>query len=326
MKNLSNRTFAIIGGGATGLCVYLLFNHLFLTAPNENLTSSPQEFIANLSSLSIQNIIPSALSFYDQGFAYLTPLLEEKIKSCYLENKEEIQKFPFSEYSVIDVPGQGKFFVDQINDTIKNCLRAHIPWEGFIKGVIERFVKPGTIALDIGAHIGTHTLTMSKCVGSGGKVFAFEPNKKIFRELCMNLALNKANNVQPIRCALGKEKNIITLVSSHPANEGGTYVIKEQLGLNTAALIQLDEFDLTNISFIKMDVENMEAEVLDGAIATIRKNRPVMLIEIQGNNERSVQLGENMMERARETMEKIISLGYRLERIGQTFDFLAFPT
>lgn len=293
--------FAILG-----LFGYVFFNHLFVETPS-------------------QNFIPNALHLYNQGFDYLSPVLDEKNHHCYTEDKEYIGRFPLSDYPVVELANHEKFYIDSINDTIKNCLRAHIPWEVFHRGLIERYTKPGTIAIDIGAHIGTHTLTMSKCVGPTGKVFAFEPNKKIFRELCMNLAINQTTNVYPLRCAIGKEKGTITVIASHPNNEGGSYVINKQMGINTAAIIPLDAFQLTNISFIKIDVENMEEEVLDGAIATINQNRPIMLIEIQGNYERPLQLGEDSNQKARDSIAKILKLGYRLQRVGTTNDYLAFP-
>lgn len=272
-----------------------------------------------------QNTIPYALALYDQGFSYLSPLLEkEEIQNVYGEDKNFISKFPFSTYQVVDIPQQGSFFVDKINDTIKNTLRNRQPWEWNNKLIIEAYAKDGSVALDIGSHIGTHTVTMSQSVGPQGMVFAFEPNRKIHRELCLNMSINRCANVNPLRCAIGKEKGLIQVVCSHPQNEGGSYVIKESGGSNTATMIRLDDLQLTNISFIKIDVENMEADVIEGAIETINRCRPVMLIEIQGNGERPMQLGEDTEKMAQESIRKIQSLGYRLERLPGV-DYLAFP-
>lgn len=232
------------------------------------------------------DVAQTALSLCSKGKSYLLPKLQEPgLLQMYSEEENYIQQFPFDAYAVSEVPFFGKYYIDAINDTIKNSLRAHIPWEVRNTEIIKRYVKKGTIAVDIGAHIGTHTLTMSQCVGNGC-VVAFEPNKKIFRELCLNLALNDCKNTFPIRCAIGKTGGVISSVCSHPNNEGGTYVINNQQG--DTAIVTLDDFKLTNVSFIKIDVENMEAEVIDGAMETLRRNRPVILIEIQGNSQRAI--------------------------------------
>lgn len=69
----------------------------------------------------------------------------------------------------------------------------------------------------------------------------------------------------------------------------------------------------------------MEADVLDGAKATILRNRPVMLIEVQGNGERPIQLNENSTEMAIISLNKIKNLGYNLKRVENGCDYLAIP-
>lgn len=166
---------------------------------------------------------------------------------------------------------------------------------------------------------------MAKCVGENGLVFAFEPGRSIYRELVYNLDANDCRNTYPIRAAIGKTKSIVDVIVSHPRNEGGSYIINTQGGSNRAIQLPLDALNLNNVSFIKIDVENMEADVLDGAIATIMRNKPVMLIEIQGNGQRPVQLGENTEEMALISLEKIRKLGYNLIQLDNSADYLAFP-
>jgi FkbM family methyltransferase len=278
-------------------------------------------FSANVS----ENTLDQALDLSRQGLEYLTSSVDEgELQRIYSGDGNLIENFPFSNYELVDVPNQGSFFVDRINDSIKNTLRAGQPWEWLNKLIIEAYTKPGTIALDIGAHIGTHTLTMSECVGPQGMVLAFEPNKKIYRELCLNLSINNCTNVRPIRCAIGKERGTIQIVVSHPQNEGGCYVIKESGGSNTASMIRLDDLQLSNVSFIKIDVENMEGDVLDGAVNTIKRCRPVILIEIQGNGERPMQMDEDTQKMAQENIRKIEALDYHLQSVGGV-DYLAIP-
>jgi hypothetical protein len=114
-----------------------------------------------------------------------------------------IQDFPYHDYELCEVPTQGLFYIDAIDDLIKNFLRNSRPWEPIIMGHLRKHVTPGSTAIDAGAHIGTHTLYMSKLVGPQGSVHAFEPQPKIFRELFMNCLLNQTNNVSLYPVALG---------------------------------------------------------------------------------------------------------------------------
>ena len=150
--------------------------------------------------------------------------------------------------------------------------------------MIKKYVRSGSIVLDIGAHIGTHSLTLANAVGKGGKCYAFEPNKKIFWELCFNIARNKVKNILPLRLALGKEISTIETVTPLSINEGGTFIIHRENLEKASVQLRLDDLELNNISLIKIDVENMEADVIEGGIETILRNRPILIVEIQGNN------------------------------------------
>ena len=56
--------------------------------------------------------------------------------------------------------------------------------------VLRAFLRPGDVAIDIGAHTGYSTLPMALAVGKGGTVFALEPNVHAYKVLLANVALN----------------------------------------------------------------------------------------------------------------------------------------
>src|SRR5256885_5136506 len=60
-----------------------------------------------------------------------------------------------------------------------------------------KIIKPGDVALDVGAHIGAHTLALASLVGREGHVHAFEPQRMAFELLCANLVNNAAWHVTP---------------------------------------------------------------------------------------------------------------------------------
>ena len=259
---------------------------------------------------------------------------DAKLKECFAlsatsadlseTDLEYIKTFPTSQYEVFHAKGQGLFYLDAVNDVIKNELKAGRLWEPAIDKVIQRYVKTNTIALDVGAHIGTHTVTMSRAVGKGGGVFAFEPQRKIFRELFLNLKMNGCENVKPLHLALGAENRYIYLDDPVANNEGSRF-IAYGAGSEKVVLKTLDSFHLDNISFIKVDVENYEEAFLDGAKETIARCKPVMLIEILGNCVLTPRYGYDYKKiKTKETIAKLERLGYTVTNFGGD-DYLAIP-
>ena len=236
-----------------------------------------------------------------------------------------INEFPFAKYKVSSLPIFGSFYIDDIDDVIKNRLRSGLPWETNIHDLILKYAKRGTIAIDIGAHIGTHTLAMSNAVSSDGRVIAFEPQPKIFRELFLNMFLNERFNIYFYNCGVSDRNDFIELTPLVFRNEGGTGLWPLSKGTkNGVSLIPLDSLRLNNVSLIKIDVEGMEDLVLAGALQTILTNKPVILIEIVGGIPFE-NANDSIKNQIRATLEKLESLGYTTQRIGPC-DYLALPT
>lgn len=242
----------------------------------------------------------------------------------FLDDRKETAKYlsalPEGVYRIYEVQGLGRFYLDDIDDVIKNYLRSGRAWEyGFVPYMLKH-AKPGSTAIDAGAHIGTHSLTLSRAVGPEGRVYAFEPQKKIYRELTWNLKLNRATNVVPLRFALGDKPGVVRMDKAVSGNEGATHI---GAGGDRAELRTLDEFSFQNVSFIKIDVETYEGPVLDGARKTIARHRPAILIEIQGG-ENYETTSPAIRAKIDATRKKLTDMGYRLERLTP-WDYLALP-
>ncbi|MDE3046022.1 MAG: FkbM family methyltransferase [Verrucomicrobiota bacterium] len=257
---------------------------------------------------------PLLLAFFF-NHQLLDPSLTRPEEISYLE------AFPQEEYQIYSVTGLGSFYLDNKSDTIKDILKRNLQWDTTAIALIQRYAKPGTVVIDVGAHIGTLTLCLSKAVGPQGQVLAFEPQPKIFRELIMNLTLNESNNVIARHCALGEKKKKIHLDPVLPDNEGARTIGK---GSETARMFRLDDFPLNNVSFIKIDAENYESYILDGAKKTISRNKPVILIEIMGHKLKAAQERVDADQKRKETIKKLKKLGYKVEFIGYD-DYLATP-
>ena len=214
------------------------------------------------------------------------------------------------------MPHVGKFYLDDEDDHIKDVLRKGIPWEGQVRELIDLHAWPGTVAIDIGAHIGAHTLSMAK---RAEKVYAFEPQPKLFRELVANVALNEIKNVEPYCCAVGDTFGEIELSPLTAGNEGATPL---RGGSGTLVpLLPLDALCLKNVSLIKIDVEGMEDRVLVGAKKTLLENHPVVVIEIMGGYMPETA-PPAVQEKIYQTIQILKDLHFRIYRIS-IHDYLA---
>ncbi len=245
----------------------------------------------------------------------LRPLLpgEHERMRTYME---KLPEGAYREYQI----AIGKFYVDDDKDMIKSAIVRNLVWDRHLLELFPKYVKPGTTVVDAGAHIGVHTVPLARLVGSKGRVYAFEPQRKIYRELVFNLRLNGIDNVVPLRFALGHTTGVTEMNTAVPGNEGGTHV---GAGGDRVELRTLDSFGLRNVSLIKIDVEHFEDYLLEGAQLTIARYRPVILIEIMGGH---FYADATPQARARidGTRARLEALGYKVSHI-YAHDYLALP-
>ncbi len=95
-----------------------------------------------------------------------------------------------------------------------------------------------------------------------------------------NLLLNNVLDVTPINCALGSENGYTTMVVQEPTVENSPAGCRVGEGENRVAIRTLDSLGIGPVSFIKIDVEKHEFEVLKGAVETLKRDKPVLYIEI----------------------------------------------
>jgi FkbM family methyltransferase len=145
--------------------------------------------------------------------------------------------------------------------------------------LFEQAVRPGWVVVEAGASIGAHTLMLSGCVGRGGMVIAFEPQRALFQILCGNMALNSVTNVDCRSEALGEAAGRIRmpLIDYSQENNISGLSLGSREGTEVA-VVAIDSLNLLRCDLLKVDVEGMELAVLRGARRTVETRRPIVYV------------------------------------------------
>lgn len=234
---------------------------------------------------------------------------------------EYLKRMPWHQYKSYKVNDLGQFWVDNAKDCVKDTIKSGKKWEKYILDVLKKHVKKGDNVIDIGGHMGTITMALSNLVGENGHVYTFEGERQFFRELYHNLALNNKQNVTAHLCWLSDEIKEVNATWYYPHSYSPVWS-KAKDTPYSLHVRTLDSFGLKNIAVLKMDVECMEDQILDGARETIMTSRPIMIIEIMGGFGNSK--APEVAKRIRHTISKLEAMNYSVKKI-HIDDYLAIP-
>jgi len=148
-------------------------------------------------------------------------------------------------------------------------------------------LDPLGVAVDVGSNVGTYSLFLARHFD---RVFAFDPSEDACQLLAVSLHGNSIKNVQVTNAALGAEPSSVLLVipEEEVANRGGARLIPLDVSLGEGPAGSLVEVvvgdaalsDASPVSYIKIDVEGAEADVLRGLHGTLERERPVISVEV----------------------------------------------
>jgi FkbM family methyltransferase len=150
-------------------------------------------------------------------------------------------------------------------------------------------LRPGSVAIDVGANLGEWTVPLARSVGAAGRVIAIEPAPRSAAALEATLAANALRQAEVVRCAIGHHDGqtefTVPVVTSVRTDTGRARIGPGCSGHETlqVPLRRLEslsaELDLDRIDLIKVDVEGHERQVLDGAASILRQYRPTLVME-----------------------------------------------
>jgi FkbM family methyltransferase len=150
--------------------------------------------------------------------------------------------------------------------------------------IVEHFnPKEGDVVVDVGAAFGFYTILSSKSVGLNGKVVAIEAQPDSFEMLNQNIKLNGLANVITLNYAVYSKKSRLKLYGSYSImQERAEKNSQRYIEVNANTLDHLLQLQgISEVNWIKIDVEGAEYEVLKGASNVISRSKDIsLLIEV----------------------------------------------
>ncbi len=135
--------------------------------------------------------------------------------------------------------------------------------------LMKRFL-PGHVFVDVGADVGAYSVRASEWEM---KVYSFEPNPENIKALKRNLDINNLT-LDIIQCALGSSEG-----KAYLSQNGAISRINASDGIEVPVRT-LDSFNLQRVDLLKVDVEGYELEVFRGAIETLKRCHPAIVVEM----------------------------------------------
>jgi len=181
--------------------------------------------------------------------------------------------------------------------------------------LIAREVKPGMVAVDVGANLGVHTLALARAVGPAGRVHALEPDPANFRLLARAVTEARVAQVTLHRAAAAAQAGEMDLHLS--AVNRGDHRLHPDAAPRARVrvpVVVLDELlaGEPHVDFVKIDVQGAEVAVVRGLERTLARNRAVGVL---------CELSPGLLRQAGSDAEVLFALlrarGLRLHRLGR---------
>jgi FkbM family methyltransferase len=208
--------------------------------------------------------------------------------------------------------GTGATIRVDLNDRIQQLMWGHC-YENHIQKCFSALLSPGSVYLDVGAHIGYHAVLAASIVGPTGQVYAFEADPTNFERLQEQLhvfgwatAINKAAWITT---------GLVVFERSSQTGESGWGTVAEVRDLKkgeyvSVSAISLDDWAVENnverVSVVKVDAEGSEVSIFRGARDFLNRTKATVITEV--NNTLLLQ-GERSSD---ELIDILRNYGYEL--------------
>lgn len=250
--------------------------------------------------------------------------LPEEYQSAIKYNISMVSKLnkPNCSYEFIyGVNSVGKFYMPDIEtDIIIHTIRNGSVYEEPIVSEFSNYVRPESVALDLGANMGQMTVALAKLCK---KVYAFEPDQLMVEVLYKNLELNEVDNYEIIPKATW---DISGKMLPFPEPDLNKYHSLGSFGIVPSAeegrfvpSLAVDDLGLNDVSLIKVDVQGADLKSIQGLKETILRCKPAIIFEHEPG------LDAEFNTSFAEYEEYLTSIGYKIKKTISTNNYLALP-
>ncbi len=178
-------------------------------------------------------------------------------------------------------------------DTWYQDLKSKGVWIEFDVSMLAYLISPDAVCLDVGANIGMVTIPLSM-LAPKGHVYAFEGSPETTLALQETVKANGLSNVSVFNTVVGKDREQVKFFDTPEVRSSGHYIplslerevtslwqdSLKVLTCETNSIDHLvDELGMERVDFIKLDVEGAELDVLAGARETLRRFKPIVMME-----------------------------------------------
>lgn len=163
-------------------------------------------------------------------------------------------------------------------------------YEPAVTHAILNYCRPGWTGMDVGAHLGYFSMLIAQTMSATGRCVVFEPHTGNANRIQQVIDKNNLQNLLLERIALG-ERSGVSLFAMHDNASMGRLdhlvPVADREVFSTFGEIEVTSLDdymdrelLEKVNFIKVDIEGAEWDFIRGAIRTIEKHHPILLVEI----------------------------------------------
>ncbi len=225
-------------------------------------------------------LLISSYAFFAYILSRMAPCYQKLISE--ITQNQPVHNKDSKRYKAILVSDKNNFDILVIaNDTVSEYILSTQEWEPHLQNALRQLIKPQDKVLVLGAHIGYHTLLISRLVGDNGKVSIFEPNPDTLKILRANIALNSIHNTTLYPKAAFSENTTLSFATTR--KDSGQFHVQRPEDKQNSTLINVEAVkvdslkEIDSIDILQMDVEGVEDKAVYGATKLI-DNSPNLIV------------------------------------------------
>lgn len=186
-----------------------------------------------------------------------------------------------------------------INESDKNFFFKKDTYQEYINDEFKKYYIPKSNILDVGSNVGIFSVSFAK-IANDCTIHSFEAVDLTRKLLTKSKELNKLDNIKIYNFGLSDQNKKIKI--NIDPNRLGNSSINQNFSSNKSAISEivevkkLDDLNLNNISFIKIDIQEHEYQFLKGSMKTLKNNNAVIILEIPKRNKHEIKIHNKCVE------------------------------